>query len=226
MNGDPILGEIQGLVPKDVRDLSGAVLYSGREAWSGDSPLYLMGINPGGDPRLEKRTVSEQVEQVLSANPANWSAYRDDSWANGTRPPGTSGMQPRVLHLFERLALDPSTVPASNLVFVRSRREGDIGSLQMRTWAELCWPFHKAIIQKLGVRVIVCFGATVSDFVRSKVGAHEKVDHFVETNSRRWASQTFQSPSQLRVVHVTHPSIANWCNPVTDPSELVVRALG
>lgn len=38
------------LVPAELWFRSGAVFYSGRAAFSRPSPIYLLGINPGGDP--------------------------------------------------------------------------------------------------------------------------------------------------------------------------------
>lgn len=184
-----------------------------------------MGLNPGGDPELVGGTVAAQATGVLLNMPANCSAYRDESWAANARPPGTWGMQPRVLHLLDRLGLDPGTVPASNLVFVRSRREADIPGEQMTMMAEACWPFHQAVIKRLGVRVIVCFGGTTATVVRLKTGALEEVDRFVEANNRRWTSRAFRSPDGSTVVQVTHPSIADWRSPQTDITPLVARAL-
>lgn len=225
----PLLDQILGLVPQNLREVPGSLLYSGRDAFANGSALYLMGINPGGDPIREPETVAAHARKVLRFKPANFSEYRDGCWPapghGGPRPPGSAPMQQRVLHLLDTLALDPGTVPASNLVFARSRREGHIPPEQMRAWAEECWPFHQAMIKRLGARVIVCFGGTVGDFVRAKVGAREKSDQFTEGNNRRWTSRTFRGDGGIRVVQATHPSIADWCNPATDMSPLVMRAL-
>ena len=37
-------------IPKEIRNRSGSVFYSGRDAFSGSSKLYILGINPGGNP--------------------------------------------------------------------------------------------------------------------------------------------------------------------------------
>jgi hypothetical protein len=122
--GDAAVADFLRWIPPEIRDVSGVLLNSGRAAFTGCSDVYLLEINPGGDPTAETETVADQVRRALEGENSNWSSFRDDSWANGTRPPGTFGMQPRVLHLLEQLGLDPGAVPASNLVFVRSRREG------------------------------------------------------------------------------------------------------
>ena len=155
MADDPLTDELVGLVPPDLRDVSGHLLYTGRDAWTDPSPLYLMGVNPGGDPDVIRETVTSSTERILRREAANWSAYRDDRWTHpsgDTRPPGTAPMQQNVLHMLSTLGLDPGTVPASNLVFVRSRAEGDIPRQQMRALAEACWPFHRGVIDRLGIR--------------------------------------------------------------------------
>lgn len=224
MSDAPVLDEILRRIPEEQRDLSGSVLYSGREAFTRTSRLYLLGINPGGDPDAEVETVQEQAARVLRHEHGTWSAYRDDSWGPGADP-GTWGMQPRVLHLLRELALDPGHVPASNMVFARSRREGNVASRQMRAWAEACWPFHEQVINRLGVRVIVCFGGTVAGFVREKLDAHEQADSFVEANRRRWTSRSFRNDDGMTVIQASHPSVADWRNPAADITTLVSRAL-
>ena len=94
----------------------------------------------------------------------------------------------------------------------------------MSSWAEECWPFHARMIERLGVRVVVCMGGDAAWFVRGKLGAHTEVDRFTETNARGWTSRTFTSPGPT-VVHATHPGRADWTNPHADVSQLVVRAL-
>lgn len=36
-------------IPPELEDCSGAVFYSGRDAFSGLKDLYVLGLNPGGD---------------------------------------------------------------------------------------------------------------------------------------------------------------------------------
>jgi hypothetical protein len=112
-------------IPSALLDVSGKVLYSGRGALCGEPNHYILGINPGGDPDTRTaETVRSHTEWVANTAPANWSAYRDESWKR--KPAGRHGMQPRILHALRGLGLDPGTVPARNLVFVRSRRESSL----------------------------------------------------------------------------------------------------
>jgi len=182
-----------------------------------------MGVNPGGDPNeSQDETVGDHTAAVMNTFPDNWSAYRDEIWKGF--PPGTYGMAPRVLHFFAQLELNPGTVPCSNLVFVRSRRENDLGN-QLQILADQCWPFHAAAISNLRPRVILCFGGKAGKYVRGKIGANTLHSEFVEQNNRHWRSQVFTSALGVKVVVATHPSIADWTTPATDPTPLIGQAL-
>jgi hypothetical protein len=210
-------------IPESLKNESGSVFYSGRTAFSELSPVYILGLNPGGSPRLQAReTVAWHTTKVLRVEKPNWSAYRDESWRGS--PPGTHGMQPRVLHLFRTLNRDPGRVPASNVVFFRSDQESDIKG-QFRELAGLCWPFHHNVIHRLGVRVVVCFGNTAGDWVRDRLNANKHVDSYIENNHRKWQSNAYRNDKGIGVVTLTHPSRAAWTNPASDPTNLVARML-
>lgn len=210
-------------IPPQVGTRSGKVFYSGRRAFSLPSALYVLGINPGGSPEnYLTETVASHTHQVLFSHPAEWSAYRDESWE--LRPPGTYGMAPRVLHLFERLRLEPHAVPCSNVVFVRSRSEADLAS-ELPSLVEVCWPFHQHVIERLAPKVVLCLGSGAGAIVRQRLGAHREVSKFVERNDRRWVSRSYEANRGQRVVVVTHPSRVDWLNPAADPSPLVAAAL-
>ncbi len=210
-------------IPAELLNRSGKVFYSGRTAFSAPTALYVLGVNPGGDPLLhEAETVENHTAAVQRLHPDDWSAYRDEEWMGAA--PGTYGMAPRVLHLFAALGLNPGCVPCSNLVFVRSRREGDIHH-EMTLLANLCWPFHELVIELLRPRVILCFGKTAGKYVRNMLGTNILDGEFIENNNRHWRSQTFTGNGAHRVVVATHPSIADWTNPNTDPTELIRNAM-
>ena len=134
-------------------------------------------------------------------------------------------MQPRVLHLLRKLGLEAGMIPSSNLVFLRSARERTIDG-DMAELAEKCWPFHQAVLEVLSVRVVLCFGRTVGRWVRRRLRAEEKLAEFVEENGRKWRSTVHVNVEGIAVVDATHPSIADWTSPATDPTHLVRDALG
>jgi hypothetical protein len=218
-----VIDQLFRAVPAQLLNESGRVFYSGRDAFGGTAPLYVLGLNPGGAPEKQApETVLSQANQVFHELPANWSAYRDESWLG--RPAGTSGMQPRVLHALRRLHLNPGRVPASNLIFVRTAREIDLKGRQ-RELADECWAFHERVIISLDIKVVLCFGQTSGDWVQGKLGAHEHVETFTESNGRRWKSQSYRNGRGIGVVIATHPSIADWTSRAADPTHLVANLL-
>jgi len=210
------------LVPRSLYGLSGSVFYSGRRALEEPNDLYILGLNPGGSPEAKTAETIERDIETAKAGRVNWSAYQDDRWEG--RKPGHWGMQPRVLHLLRELERDPHKTPASNVVFVRSRREADLQAKKADLLAA-CWPVHAAVIEALGVKTIVSFGGTAGAWVREALGAHDEVDHFKEVNKRNWLSRAHRNAAGQCVLTLTHPSIANWKAPETDPTPLVRRAL-
>ena len=218
----PRIDSAVGAIPAAILARSGSVFYSGRSAFSGAAPLYLLGLNPGGSPqRQASETVAADITQWRT-QPGDWSAYADESWEGA--PPGTYKMQPRVLHMLRQLRLDPRRVPASNVVFVRSSSEAAL-SAEKQSLLAACWPVHAAVIQALGVRTLVCFGGTAGTWVRERLGARALVESFSEANNRGWTSQAHRAPDGRVVVTVTHPSRVDWTNPKADPTPLVARML-
>jgi hypothetical protein len=219
---------IPGAVRKAVADLAdtllarpGSIFYSGREAFAAGNALYILGLNPGGIPAdPPAMTIADSIEQFAErAEP--WSEYLE-SWEDA--PPGTFGLQPRILHMLDRLGLDPRTVPSSNVVFVQSRGEKQL-ALEKAGLLKSCWPFHRAVIETLGIRTVLCFGSTAGVWVRGQLGARDLIDHFTERNNRGWTSRTHEGEDGRQVVTVTHPSRVDWRNSATDPTRLVERAL-
>jgi hypothetical protein len=224
----PVLGvflmieQFANEVDAALKGQSGKVFYSGRAAFAHPTDLYMLGVNPGGCPIAQATdTVSSSIAHVLNDLPDHWSAYRDESWKN--KRPGTHGMQPRVLHMVRCLGRDPHEIPASNLIFLRTRAEADLR--ETGQLANLCWPFHKAVIAALQPKVILCFGRTVGEFVEARLKANSYVGQFTEANDRGWQSTAYRTESGQIVVTVTHPSRADWTNPVADPTPLVKAML-
>ena len=201
-------------IPQELLDVPGHAFYTGELGFSGQRPLYLLGLNPGGS---GTETVRQQV-QNLKLGPPEYSAYVTHTWKPAAR------IDHNVIHLLRTLSLDPSEVPASCVVLARTRSEADLARVFERL-ARMCWPFHQQVIDRLGVRVVVCFGKRAGNYVRQQLNAHREIDQFVETNNRGWKSATHQGMDGIKVVTVTHPSRADWRNPDADVSALVGRAL-
>lgn len=209
------------IVPQSMRHLSGAVFNSGSAAFGKPSSLYVLGVNPGGDPETNAHETVDSHSQQVFSKPTNWSGYRDESW-NG-RPPGTTGMQPGIVHALSNLGLGAHEVPTSNLIFVRTRSEKGIKDFNLL--AEQCWPFHESVISNLGIKVVLCFGGKAGNWVRKKVGANKLVDSFIEANNRRWKSNAYMNAQGLYVLVASHPARAAWTTSAADPSPLFKRVL-
>jgi len=182
----------------------------------------MLGLNPGGDPGAQAaETIGASLLQFREG-PAWWSDYADESWCGAA--PGTWGMQPRVLHMLGSLGLDPRTVPASNVVFVRSSTEATLQGAKAYL-LRACWPVHRTVIEALGVQVVLCLGGTAGRWVQEQLGASQRVDGYQETNGRKWSSEAYRATDGRTVIILTHPGRANWCNPQSDPTPLVQRAL-
>lgn len=218
----PAIFDALQLIPASLLLRSGSVFYSGQAAFSTPSKLYVLGLNPGGDPVTQATETIAAHRQRFVDGPAWWSEYEDESWAGAK--PGTWGMQPRVTHMFAKMGLDPRSVPASNVVFARSSTEAMLQDEKARL-LRACWPVHRAVLDALGLRVILCFGGTAGRWVRDELCAHELVDRYQETNRRRWCSVAHRAADGRSVLTLTHPGRADWRNPDSDPTVLVQRAL-
>jgi len=219
-----MIEEFAKLIPTSLQDLSGAVFYSGRNAFKGKKELYILGFNPGGSDINKRNTIKSHTDQVLSITNQNWSEYKDVSWGDN-RPPGSHGLQPRILHLLEKTNLSPYEVPSSNVCFVRSKLIKDLSLEQRNLYLELCWTFHEKVIKELGIKVILCFGKNAGNFVRNKLAAFNPRGESIEINKRKWKSLAYCNEKGQFVIVATHPSRADWTNPDSDPSDLVNNML-
>ena len=215
---DEMIKEFKELIPKSFRNKPGFAFLSGSRAFSGSRDLYIVGTNPGGNDWGDY-TISKNVKHALANE--NWSAYRDDYWGRNCTK---NRLQSGVLHLFKRLGLDAGEVPASEVVFLRSRNLPELEGNFEKLAAE-CWHFHQAVIDRLGVKVVVCIGKRAGFWVRNRLNAQTRIDEFVEKNKRQWESHSHRNADGLVIVTLTHASQASWTNPASDPTMLVKRAL-
>lgn len=90
-----------------------------------------------------------------------------------------------------------------------------------------CWAVHETAIRTLGVHVVVCFGQDAGRWVRTQLGAATgpAIESYTEDNGRHWRSTTHRGRDGIQVVTLTHPSRADWTNPLSDPTRLVISAL-
>lgn len=215
---DPEIAKALAGIPPHIRKRSGAVFYTGPAAFRAPSSIYLMGLNPGGDPlKQSAETVEEDIKRFEERSEP-WSAYQHASWRGAAA--GSWGMQPRVCNLLNKLGLTPSAVPASNVVFVRSATEAKFAS-EKDMLLRACWPVHEAVLSALNVRAVICFGGTAGRWVRERIGAKTAIGNYVETNNRGWTSYAHRADDGRIAFTLTHPSRVDWINPDADPSIFV-----
>lgn len=222
-----MLEDFVQLIPRSLLNQRGRALYSGRAAFDHPSDLYIIDYHPGDIHPKSPETVEEQINQVLNHRPPEWSGYLDESW-DGLQP-GNHRIQKRIVHLCEGLGLNPRAVPASHLIFQCWEIAGAPAPAVQRQWAADCWPFHQAVIDRLGVKVLVCLGRNASGWVLKKerelTGVEpQQIDSFTAKDKAAWPSYAYQSGNRY-IVTLTHPIRASWINPNADPTDLVKRTL-
>jgi hypothetical protein len=131
---------------------SGAVLYSGHDTLV-PGLLYVMGLNPGGDPDQLKAEGSV-IWKSLVRTRSHWNAYLDENWGTLTTP---SPMQARVRDLFVKLNVDSRRTLTTNAVFTRSRTANKLEGLWSNWWNH-GWPVHQLFLRAVRPRLILCLG--------------------------------------------------------------------
>ena len=196
---------------KPILHRSGRILYS--QAYTlRRGPMYLLGLNPGGDPTTHYDTVGSSLKEILQRTE---NAYLDESWRNCVD--GRSPLQLRVQWLLTELGFQTRDICASNLIFTRSVSATGSGYPEA---AELCWPVHEKIIALVQPTFIIAFGnsgKSTYQFLRQKLSA---------TNEQRfpsghgtWECKTFVCSNGMRVFGLPHlsryavsnnPRVAAW----------------
>ena len=222
-----MIEELVKRIPQSMLKLPGGALHTGRQAFDSPAEIYIIGYHPGGNPAESTETVGEQIHRVINRKPDAWSAYLDDSWDG--KPRGSQRMQRRVAHLCAGLGLDLRAIPSSHLIFPCWDAGSEPGAAVERQWAEECWSFHQAVIDRLEIRIVVCLGSYARDWAlkkeRERTGVMpEPVDKFVADNKWAWRSYVYPAGDRY-IVSLTHPVWSNWINPTADPTPLVRRVL-
>lgn len=183
---------------KPILDRSGRVLYSGAHTLQ-RGPMYLLGLNPGGDPTTHKDTVGSSLKEIRQRTE---NAYLDEVWKNAAV--GRSPLQLRVQWLMSELGFDTRDICASNLIFTRSVSATGSGYPEM---AELCWPVHEKIIAVIQPKFIIAFGNSGKSpyqFLRQKLSA--TTEQRFPSGHGTWECSTFVGSSGMRVFGLPHLS--------------------
>ncbi len=182
---------------KPIIHRSGSILYSAQSTLR-PGRLYLLGLNPGGDP-TKHHSIGEDLDQ-LPLRKRN--AYVHESWER-QQEAGGAPLQQRVRWLMGRLGQDVEDVCAANLIFARSK---DASGSEYPRLADLCWPVHLAILEIVRPRLIIAYGnSSVSPYAylrRQFGGSSEEV---FNSGHRPWKCRVFRSGGQW-IVGLPHLS--------------------
>ncbi len=155
---------------KTILKSSGRILYSSAATLqSGD--IYLLGLNPGGDPEAH---ATETIDLDLKCLPTrDKNAYVHEKW-NGLEP-GAAPLQKRVKWLCEALGYQTKDVCASNVAFVRSKKQ--LPRKKFMNVAALCWPVQRILIEDVvQPRLILTFGKDGYDYLDQEL-EEQRADH-------------------------------------------------
>lgn len=181
-----------------IANRSGRVLYSAAATLRPGS-IYLLGLNPGGDPAKHPDTLAESLRELPSRT---LNAYLDESWSG--QAVGCSRLQHRVCWLIQQLGFNMREVCAANLIFIRSSDSTGSGYPKL---AELCWPVHERILRIVRPKAVVVFGNSgVSPF--RFLQAHYGATNLVSFPSGHGTWQCFglTAPTGTKVVGLPHLS--------------------
>ena len=205
----------EGIIQSVVAHLGSVAKHSGTVPYNGwntlrPGPLYIMGLNPGGDPQRH-----QSIPASLNSVPEEHCAYKDECWGHPrVYGPGQSPHQKRVCDLVSLLGVDISTVFSANAIFVRSKGRASLGD-SSSLW-EKCWPVHQFFLGVVRPRIVLCLGngRSLSAFglVRSKcVGkiSNESSDQRSFRDGKWFDGSLPLNNGSMRSVHVVgapHPS--------------------
>ena len=206
------------LVPESLLDCSGEVFYSGRAAFSGTRPVYLLGYNPGSDPGGVRPDLRGGLDEACSRKEDRFSLYNQD-WGPGRR----EDMQRSIEQFFLLSGLCPELTPSSNCVFVRSPDARTIRSAERRQLENACWPFHEAVIEELGVKAILCMGDYAYKAVKRRFRLPRPIDD--QPWSATQAHRAYRTASGMLLCQLVHPSYGHWHCLKYNPAPLVRRLL-
>jgi hypothetical protein len=132
---------------------AGGILYSAAKTLS-PGKLYIMGLNPGGDPENSAHNIGKSLDQ-LPQRTSN--AYIDETWDNRSRQleKGQAPLQRRIAFLAQSLGCALEDVCATNLIFMQTHSARD---LDFSHDAERCWPVHEMMLAMVRPKLILAFG--------------------------------------------------------------------
>lgn len=207
-------------------DRPGRLLYSGLGTLRPGS-LYLVGLNPGGDPILEPDSPAQHLNMLRQRAP-DWNEYIDGVWYPGGRrmAPGQAPMQRRVRALLEGVGFPVRSVCAANMIFLRAASERDLGDAERL--ARQCWPVHREILRIVRPSAMICLGNRAFDLAAASGAAVLKRQSFPSGHGD-WQCQSVTMTLEDRRIRLiglphlsryavdAHPDVMRWVKDQIDP---------
>ena len=189
---------------------SGSVLYSSVDTLK-PGPVYFLGLNPGGGPQNNPEgTLGASLRQSRAGK----NEFAHAVWGDPPRQtkPGQSILQRRVKTLFAIMGLRTCSVPASNLVFTRSRNLKSHGNFSAAVTR--CKPVHDIFLNAIRPRLILTHGnhALVEQALSMKFDRKCCAEH------GSWQIRKGHHIHNERIIHVLNlPHLSFWAmDAITD----------
>lgn len=218
---DRVISEVIHHLGNDAKR-PGSVLYNGWNTLCPNHGLYIMGLNPGGDPdQIKTSVVGSLLDERLNDN---FCSYKDECWRKSCRADcpnrnhyGDRPHQKRVVELAKALGYNNvRDVFAANVIFVRSKNQNDLD--ERERLFDKCWPIHQIFLSIVEPKIILCLGngerSSAFAFLKEKLKAKESHVGNVKVFLGEIPlanGKTIRS----RIIGVRHPS-RPWFNPVRD----------
>lgn len=218
MTGTDFVQLVHATLPSRLSE-SGKVLYSS-DATLCAGDLYVLGYNPGGHTDLP--SIAKDLESFVGRQS---NAYCDEEWGDYAR--GNAPIQRRLQWLMKELSLDIHRTCASNLIFLRSKSAMGVNYPQD---AALCWPVHRAILNVVKPKVILCLGMghpSAYSFIRDHafdVGSIATEESFFSGHKPWNCHATFGRIDARPTTVVGIPHLARY--KIVDKKDVVARIAG
>jgi hypothetical protein len=182
---------------RDILDVSGQVLYSGASTLR-PGEVYLLGLNPGGDPNNPRLlTIRQSLDDLVSTD-----SERREKNSYMMTWPSSNTLRRRVIWLLTRLRVNVEDVAASNLIFPRSRDEK---TCQYERYADACWAVHERILEIVQPRVVIVYGNPPYRFLSERFGRYGELRH--PSGHGTWPCRSLEVSGRFRVVGLPHMSL-------------------
>ena len=199
---------------------AGGILYSAAKTL-GPGKLYIMGLNPGGDPENSTHNIGKSLDQ-LPQRTSN--AYIDEAWDNRSRKheKGQAPLQRRIDFLAQSFGCAIEDVCATNLIFMQTHSARD---LEFNRDAERCWPVHEMMLAMVRPKLILAFGnSSISPYGYLRQIYSSTKEEKIHAGHGSWECKTFATQiagAQVTAVGFPHlsryspmnkPGLMEWLN--------------